>query len=112
MIYWRDIRLGLPVTWGTAGIRGRITATNPAYQTVTVQLTQDFTDALCKTRQIPEAGKPANGDLPPVPKRTEDDVDLDAEERIWTEWHQQHHQALRAAWERWWGDNKKTFKLD
>lgn len=44
MIYWRDIKVGLPVTWGTGGVRARITATNPAHQTVTVQLTQEFTD--------------------------------------------------------------------
>ena len=44
MVYWRDIHIGLPVTWETGGVRARITSTNPAFQTVTVQLTQPFVD--------------------------------------------------------------------
>jgi hypothetical protein len=67
---------------------------------------------LLKTRQIPEAGKPANGDLPPIPARAASDVALDAEERIWAAWHAEHRVALKAAWERWWAGNRANVKLD
>jgi hypothetical protein len=62
-------------------------------------------------RQIPEAGQPAKGDLPPVPARAADDLAMDAEERIWATWHAAHKDALKAAWQRWWTANKPTFTL-
>lgn len=66
---------------------------------------------LTRTRMIPEAGKPANRDLPAVPTRASNDVSLDADLRIWSAWHLRHRQSLKAAWERWWADNKSNFSL-
>ena len=67
---------------------------------------------LCRTRLIPEAGQPAKDGLPPVPARRPQDLELSAEEHIWASWHSANKDALKAAWERWWADNKATFKAD
>lgn len=67
---------------------------------------------LTKQRFIPETGKPAVQDLPPVPERDPKDLALDAESRIWAAWHAEHKDALKAAWERWWADSKADFRLE
>lgn len=66
---------------------------------------------LTDQRMINEAGKAAAGLLPAVPARAETDKELDAEERAWAAWHAMHKTELKAAWERWWAENKATFKL-
>ncbi len=64
-------------------------------------------------RMIAEPGKPDDKQqqLPAPPPRADADKALDAEERIWAAWHAQHKAELKAAWERWWAANKKTFTL-
>ncbi|MCS6969778.1 MAG: hypothetical protein RMM29_03275 [Planctomycetota bacterium] len=60
-------------------------------------------------RMIAEAGQqPQEGQLPAVPERAADDLALDAEERLWAQWHAVHKQELKAAWERWWAANRAT----
>lgn len=61
---------------------------------------------------IPAAGEPPRDGLPPVPKRPADDLALDAEEKLWAAWHQEHHAALHQAWRTWWAANKATVKID
>jgi HEAT repeat protein len=62
-------------------------------------------------RMIAEAAKPAPALLPAPPARAANDVELDAEERIWAVWHAQHKTELKAAWEHWWAANRITFTL-
>lgn len=63
-------------------------------------------------RMVAEAGKPAApGQLPAVPARAEDDLDMRAEERIWAAWHRQHGADLKAAWQRWWAANREKATL-
>ena len=66
---------------------------------------------LTDQRMIAETGKPDPKLLPAVPARSENDKELDAEERIWAAWHAQHKAELKAAWERWWAGSKATFTL-
>lgn len=67
---------------------------------------------MCRTRMIPEAGAPAKNGLPPVPVRKADDLAIEADEQIWNTWYAAHKADLKAAWERWWADNKATFTAD
>jgi hypothetical protein len=66
---------------------------------------------LTDQRMIAETGKPDPKLLPAVPARSESEVELDAEERIWAAWHARHKAELKAAWERWWAGNRLTFTL-
>jgi hypothetical protein len=70
-------------------------------------------EALTKHQEIPATGKPsgANG-LPPVPARAETDLAMDAELRVWTEWHRAHRHELHDAWEAWWKENGKATRVE
>lgn len=62
---------------------------------------------------IPAPGEPtgANG-LPPVPQRSENDLELDAEERLWALWHHDHGKLLRQTWHEWWKANRGTVQIE
>jgi len=64
-------------------------------------------------REIPPEGEPtgANG-LPPVPVRDPQDLDMEAELKLWTTWHAQYKTQLRAAWSDWWEKNKDKTRID
>lgn len=66
---------------------------------------------MLKHRVIPETGTGPRG-LEPLPARPANDVALDAEERIWAEWHRKHHVALHEAWKDWWAANREKTKVD
>jgi HEAT repeat protein len=64
--------------------------------------------ALTKHVVIPAAGEPPRDGLVAVPLRLENDLALDAEEKLWSAWHGQYRAALRTAWRTWWEANKAT----
>lgn len=68
--------------------------------------------ALTKHSVIPAAGQPVANDLPPVPVRNADDLSLDADERLWAAWHQQHRVALHQAWRGWWQKNQALVVIE
>ena len=61
--------------------------------------------------EIPASGSAKANGLPPVPKRADSDLALDAELRAWTAWHHEHGQALRAAWTAWWAENRDQITI-
>ena len=61
--------------------------------------------------EIPESGVAGANGLPPVPKRQESDLALDAELRQWSLWHREHHARLRQAWAAWWATNKDQITI-
>jgi hypothetical protein len=64
---------------------------------------------LSSHQEIPDAGQPAGANgLPPVPAKNPQTLALDAEEKIWGDWHREHRAALHQAWSTWWEANKKT----
>ena len=62
--------------------------------------------------EIPPTGSPtgSNG-LPPVPLRPATDLEMDADLRQFTAWHQTYAKPLRAAWTTWWAANKNTITI-
>jgi hypothetical protein len=79
-----------------------------------VALKADYTlREMTKHREIPPAGEPtgANG-LPPVPTRDSKDLALDAEQKLWADWHAQHKDKLKEAWSAWWEKNKDSVKVE
>jgi HEAT repeat protein len=68
--------------------------------------------ALTKTSVIPAQGQPAVNGLPPVPVRPANDLALDADEKIWAAWHQQHRVALHQAWRTWWQANQAQVVIE
>ncbi len=68
---------------------------------------------LTKHREIPAAAQPAGANgLTPVPVRDKHDLPLDAEARIWAQWHQENKKVLHDAWEAWWKDNKTKTRVE
>ena len=66
-------------------------------------------EAMTGHRIIPAAGEPGSAaPVPPVPARDPKVLDLDAEERIWAEWHREHGGKLHEAWQAWWKTNRGT----
>jgi hypothetical protein len=61
--------------------------------------------------EIPESGVAGANGLPPVPKRLEKDLALDAELRQWALWHREHHSKLRQSWAAWWATNKDQITI-
>ena len=61
--------------------------------------------------EIPESGVAGANGLPPVPKRQDTDLALDAELRQWALWHREHHARLRQAWAAWWANNKDQITI-
>ena len=68
--------------------------------------------AMTKHTVIPAAGEPPRDGLVAVPQRSETDLALDAEEKIWSTWHGQYHVALHAAWSAWWEANKDKVEIN
>ena len=68
--------------------------------------------ALTKHVVIPTAGEPPRDGLIAVPLRPENDLALDAEEKLWSAWHVQYRVALHSAWRTWWEANKATAVID
>ena len=66
---------------------------------------------LTKYSVIPQENEPPKNNVPAVPKRDPNDLALDADERIWSEWHAENKVALHTAWEAWWRDNKDTITI-
>lgn len=62
-------------------------------------------------REIPASGRSANG-LEPVPERGADDLDPEADMRIWTAWYESHGADLHRAWKNWWETNRRTAEID
>ena len=64
-------------------------------------------EAMTDHRIIPAAGDPGSAaPVPAVPARDPKVLDLDAEERIWAEWHREHGTKLHDAWQAWWKTNR------
>jgi len=64
-------------------------------------------EAMTEHRIIPLAGEPGSAaPVPSVPARDPKVLDLDAEERIWATWHQQHGAKLHESWLAWWKTNR------
>jgi hypothetical protein len=61
---------------------------------------------------IPAAGEAPRDGLAPVPARPENDLALDADEKLWAAWHRQNRVALHQAWRTWWEANRTTVKID
>lgn len=68
--------------------------------------------AMTKHMVIPAAGEPPRDGLVAVPPRSETDLALDAEEKIWSTWHGQYRVALHAAWQAWWEANKTKVEVN
>ena len=68
--------------------------------------------ALTKHVVIPAAGEPPRDGLVAVPLRPENDLALDAEEKLWSAWHGQYRVALHTAWRTWWVANKATVVVE
>ncbi|MBA2480708.1 MAG: hypothetical protein H0V44_08600 [Planctomycetes bacterium] len=70
-------------------------------------------EELTKHQEVPAASKPtgANG-LPPVPVRDANDLEMNAEQKIWQAYHRAHKQPLRDAWAAWWTANQAKTKID
>jgi HEAT repeat protein len=66
---------------------------------------------LTKHSVIPTAGSPAANGLPPVPVRAVDDLALDAEEKLWASWYDQHKVTLHKVWREWWTANKAAVAI-
>lgn len=63
-------------------------------------------------RVIPATGASTSSEgIPPVPQRGPDNLELDAEEKIWARWHAEHGTALQRAWEAWWKANRGTAEI-
>lgn len=56
--------------------------------------------------EIPESGPAGANGLPPVPRRAEGDLALDADLRLWSQWQKEHGARLRQAWSSWWSANR------
>jgi hypothetical protein len=67
--------------------------------------------AMTKHTVIPTAGEAPRDGLVAVPQRSETDLALDAEEKIWSTWHGQHRVALHTAWRTWWEANKDKVEV-
>lgn len=79
-----------------------------------VALQANYTlEALTKHQEIPAAGAPtgANG-LPPVPRRRENENEMDVELRLWTSWYHDHGPSLHQAWVTWWKANREHVAID
>jgi HEAT repeat protein len=79
-----------------------------------VALQADMTlRAMFRRSEIPPRGAStgANG-LPPIPERDESDLELDAETRLWAEWHKANGARLKAAWAAWWQANRSTASVE
>ena len=64
-------------------------------------------EAMTEHRIIPAAGSPGSAaPVPPVPARDPKVLDLDAEERIWADWHRANGGKLHEAWQAWWKTNR------
>mgnify|MGYP000157667084 CR=1 FL=1 len=61
---------------------------------------------------IPAAGQAPRDGLPPVPQRPADNLALDADEKLWAAWHQEHRVTLHRVWRAWWDANRTTVKID
>ncbi len=59
--------------------------------------------------EIPATGKPmgTNG-LPSLPKRAATDLAMDAESKIWADYHAKYKRSLHDGWEAWWKANGAT----
>ncbi len=66
---------------------------------------------LTKHSVIPTAGSPAANGLPPIPVRAADDLALDADEKLWAAWHEQHKITLHKVWREWWTANKSAVAI-
>lgn len=68
--------------------------------------------AMTGHRVIPVAGAPTSAEgLPPVPKRSPDDLALDTDEKLWAAWHQEYAKLLHTTWLGWWKTNRGTVKI-
>lgn len=56
--------------------------------------------------EIPESGGAGANGLPPVPRRADSDLALDADLRLWSLWQKEHGARLRQAWASWWSANR------
>jgi hypothetical protein len=67
---------------------------------------------MLKHSVIPAAGEAARDGLPPVPQRPAGELALDADEKLWAAWHQEHRATLHRVWRTWWDANRATVKID
>lgn len=110
------VRKGLIEVLGSIGTRRSIdpliAATGDAVPLVALYAHKTL-QAMTGFRPIPAGGEPtgANG-LPPVPQRSENDLELDAEERLWAMWHRDHGTLLRETWQEWWKANRGTVTIE
>ncbi len=66
---------------------------------------------LTKHAVIPAAGSSDANGLPPVPVRAVDDLALDADEKLWAAWYEQHKITLHKVWREWWTANKSVIAI-
>jgi hypothetical protein len=67
---------------------------------------------MLKHQVIPAPGQAPRDGLPPVPQRAENDLALNADEKLWAAWHQEHRATLHKVWRAWWEANRATVKID
>lgn len=109
------VRKGVIEVLGSIGTRRSveplITATNDAVPLVALYA-HKVLQAMTGFRPIPAAGEPtAVSGLPPVPQRAPDNLEMDAEERLWAMWHRDYGKLLQATWQTWWKENRGTADL-
>ncbi|MFW5829842.1 MAG: HEAT repeat domain-containing protein [Planctomycetota bacterium] len=71
-----------------------------------------FTDHRIVPEQAGSSEDPLRDRVPPIPDRAPDDLRRDADYQIWVEWHRQHGDALRTAWEDWWEENSTLVRVE
>lgn len=109
------IRMGMIEVLGSVGTRRSIPAlircTNDPVPLVALHADK-LLEGMTGMRMIPPSGSSTSADgLPPVPQRGPDNLELDAEEKIWARWHAEHGIALQRAWEAWWKTNRGTAEI-
>jgi hypothetical protein len=106
------VRMGIIEVLGSIGTRACvdsvIKATGDPAALVALNANK-LLEALTDHKLIPGPGQPTSPEgLAPVPQRASTDLALDAEEKLWSMWHQANGRLLHDTWLAWWKANRGT----